>query len=27
LEPINDAIKRIENSGDGPIIAHKRLKG
>ena len=27
LEPINDAIERIENSGDGPIIAHKRLKG
>ena len=27
LEPINDAIKRIENSGDGSIIAHKRLKG
>ena len=27
LEPINDAIKRIEKSGDGPIIAHKRLKG
>jgi cell wall-associated NlpC family hydrolase len=27
LEPINDAIKRIENFGDGPIIAHKRLKG
>ena len=27
LEPINDALKRIENSGDGPIIAHKRLKG
>jgi len=27
LEPIHDAIERIENSGDGPIIAHKRLKG
>ncbi|MGB0299593.1 MAG: hypothetical protein ACPGC3_09055, partial [Paracoccaceae bacterium] len=27
LEPINDALKRIKNSGDGPIIAHKRLKG
>jgi cell wall-associated NlpC family hydrolase len=27
LEPMNDALKRIENSGDGPIIAHKRLKG
>jgi cell wall-associated NlpC family hydrolase len=27
LESIDDAIKRIENSGDGPIIAHKRLKG
>ena len=27
LEPINAAIERIEKSGDGPIIAHKRLKG
>jgi cell wall-associated NlpC family hydrolase len=27
MEPIDDALKRIENSGDGPIIAHKRLKG
>jgi hypothetical protein len=27
IEPTNDAIKRIENSGDGPITAHKRLKG
>ena len=27
LEPITAAIERIEKSGDGPIIAHKRLKG
>jgi cell wall-associated NlpC family hydrolase len=27
IEPIEDAIKRIENRGDGPIIAYKRLKG
>ena len=27
LEPTDDAIERIEKSGDGPIIAHKRLKG
>jgi len=27
IEPVTDAIERIENSGDGPIIAHKRLKG
>ena len=27
FEPIENAIKRIENAGDGPVIAHKRLKG
>jgi cell wall-associated NlpC family hydrolase len=27
LEPITAAIGRIEKSGDGPVIAHKRLKG
>lgn len=25
-EPINEAIRRIEEQGDGPVTAHKRLK-
>ena len=27
IESTFDAIKRIENSGSGPLIAHKRMKG